>query len=98
VFLGTPRNRRESRSSAAKDRRTVEEPVRPVAKWVSDIPGLEALLSLADVQWASLAYLEVEFLPRLGIGVDRIKARLRRHMIESVRDGVVGARQRVDGL
>jgi hypothetical protein len=36
----------------------------------SDIPGLEALLSLADVQWAALAYLEVEFLPRLWIGID----------------------------
>ena len=34
MFLGTPRSRRGSRSSAAKDRRTVEEPVRPVAKWV----------------------------------------------------------------
>ncbi len=31
-FLGTPRSLREFRSSAAKDRRTVEEPVRPVAK------------------------------------------------------------------
>lgn len=63
-----------------------------------DIPGLEALLSLADVQRAAHADLEVEFLPRLWIGVDRIEARLRRDMIDRVRDGVVGARQRVDGL
>jgi hypothetical protein len=63
-----------------------------------DIPGLEALLSLADVKWAALAYLEVEFLPRLWIGIDRVKARLRRDMIDRGRDSVLGDRQRVDGL
>ena len=63
-----------------------------------DISRLEALLSLADVQWAALAYLEVEFLPRLWIGVDRVKARLGRDVIDRVRDGVPGARQRVDGF
>jgi hypothetical protein len=63
-----------------------------------DIPRLEALLSLADVQWAADADLEVELLPRLWIGVNRIEARLRRHLIDRIRDGVVGARQRVDGL
>jgi hypothetical protein len=30
-----------------------------------DVPGLEALLGLADVQGAALAYLEVKLLPRL---------------------------------
>jgi hypothetical protein len=51
-----------------------------------------------DVQWAAHADLEVEFMPRLWIGVDRIEARLRRHMIDRTRNGVVGSRQRVDGL
>ena len=95
MFLGTPRSPRAFRgSSAAKDLRTVEEPVRPVAKWVRMSLDWRLCSALPTYSGQPTADLEAQFLPRLRIGVDRIEAEASTaHTIDRVRDGVVGARQ-----